>query len=324
MAQRDLPDGPPTTASTPSEPTGAVPARGNRIRRALGRQARFVARVRSTLPPRTGPLRAVPDIGRGSAPAHDGRADESGRPLLRVMTLNLAHGRSTGFHQALKLRRTIRRNLGAVADVLRRERPDVVAFQEADGPSFWSGGFDHVEFVAEAAGLGWRVRGRHVVAPRMQYGTALAALPLAEPLSVTFAPSPPTFSKGFVVSTVTHPRAPDRPIDIVSVHLDFARAAIRRRQIETLVDELRGRDRLRVVVGDFNTSWGAREQVLRRLAEALGMRCHDPDAPLVTFPFHKARLDWIFASRDLDIIEHRVLPDIVSDHRGVVAGLRLP
>ncbi len=284
-----------------------------------------MARVRRSLPPRNGPQRAIPDVARCAVSAQRPSADEHGRPLLRVMTLNLAHGRSTGFHQALKLKRTIRRNLNAVADVLRRERPDVVAFQEADGPSFWSGGFDHVEFVAEAAGLEWRLRGQHVVAPRMQYGTAIAArLPLEEPLSVTFAPSPPTFSKGFVVSTVTHPTAPDCPIDIVSVHLDFARAAIRRRQIETLVEELRGRDRLRVVVGDFNTSWGAREKTLRRLADALGLRCHEPEAPLVTFPFHKARLDWIFASRALDIVEHRVLPDVVSDHRGVLAGLRLP
>lgn len=327
MRDRDPTDDPRADAGDAADeaPPAEPPARANPIRRALGRQARFVRRVRSTLPPRSGPLRAVPDIRRGDGSADGGRCDPDGRALLKVMTLNLAHGRSTGFHQALKLKRTIRRNLGAVAEVLRRERPDVVAFQEADGPSFWSGGFDHVDFIADASDLRWRMRGRHVVAPRMQYGTALATrLPLDAPLSVSFAPSPPTFTKGFVVATVTHPEAPDCPIDVVSVHLDFARAAIRRRQVETLIDELRARDRLRVVVGDFNTTWGAREGALRRLAEALGLRCHDPEAPLITFPFHKSRLDWIFVSRALEITEHRVLPDVISDHRGVLAGLRLP
>lgn len=318
-------DAAPTDSASSDPSPDSPPARRSRIRRVIARRPRVVARIRRTLPPRSDPLRAVPDVDRTSAPESGGRADADGRAVLRVVTLNLAHGRSTGFHQALKRTSTIRRNLDAVAELLRRERPDVVAFQEADGPSFWSGGFDHVEFIAESSGFGWRVRGRHMVAPRIEYGTALAArLPLSDPLSVTFVPSPPTFNKGFVLSTVTHPTAPDCPIDVVSVHLDFARAAIRRRQIETLIDELRGRDRLRIVVGDFNTSWDAREQGLRRLADALGLRAHDPEAPLVTFPFHKRRLDWIFASRGLDIVEHRVLPDVVSDHRGVLAGVRLP
>lgn len=326
----DLGPAPPgARAAPPDAPTdGALARRTGRVRRALSNQAALIARVRRRLPPRREPLRAVPDVGSGPAaplPPEALHTDGDGRPLLRVLTLNLAHGRRDGFHQAFQRRDTIRRNLSAVAEMLRREAPDVVAFQEADGPSAWSGGFDHVAFVAEASGLPWRIRGTHVAGPRIDYGTAIATrLPVCDPLSITFAPSPPTFTKGFVIATVTHPAAPDCPVDIVSVHLDFSRAAIRRRQVETLIEELRGRDRLRIVVGDFNTGWNARERVLRRLADALGLRAHDPDAPLVTFPFHNARLDWIFASKALDIVEHAVLPDVVSDHRGVLAGLRLP
>jgi endonuclease/exonuclease/phosphatase family metal-dependent hydrolase len=284
-------------------------------------------RVRRLVPTRRGDASDVPTVGHTGNPSLDPatRLDAEGRAVLDVLTLNLAHGRSTGFHQAFQRPATIRKNLDAIAALLRRERPDIAAFQEADGPSIWSGRFDHVDYVATAAGFSHHLRGTHMAAPRTRYGTAIAArLPLADPLSVTFAPSPPTFSKGFVVSTVLHPHLPAVPIDIVSVHLDFARPVVRRRQIETLIETLRGRDRMMVVLGDFNTRWDAREHTLRRMAAALDLEAHAPDEPLVTFPFHGTRLDWIFASRPITFVTHRVLPDSVSDHLAVFARIRLP
>ena len=72
---------------------------------------------------------------------------------LRLMSLNIAHARRKAQHQSLLKDTTIRRNLELIAGVLERERPDVVALQEADGPSFWSGGFDHVTALAEPGGF---------------------------------------------------------------------------------------------------------------------------------------------------------------------------
>ena len=63
---------------------------------------------------------------------------------LRVVTLNLGHGRGTASHQALLKRMRIQSNLDGIASVLRQEGPDIVGLQEADAPSWWSGGFDHV------------------------------------------------------------------------------------------------------------------------------------------------------------------------------------
>ena len=109
-----------------------------------------------------GPTRAIPDI--------QGHADVQVVPdTLTVMTLNLAHGRSTGFHQLLTSNRRLRDNLEAVAAVMNREGPDVVAVQEADGPSVWSGRFDHVEYVADAAGYPVHLRGDHVLGPRRRW-----------------------------------------------------------------------------------------------------------------------------------------------------------
>lgn len=240
---------------------------------------------------------------------------------LVVMTLNLAHGRSNGFHQVLQSARTIRRNLTRVGEVIDRERPHVVALQEADGPSLWSGHFDHVRFVAQQAGYRHWLRGEHVVGPRTRYGTGLVArIPTRDPFSVTFQPSPPTLTKGFVVTTVTLPGRPGVQIDVVSLHLDFARSAVRQRQIEALIATLGGHPRPRVIMGDFNTDW--RGPTLRQLCERLDLRAWQPEAPGAgTFPFNDKRLDWILASPTLRIAERRVLPDVLSDHRAVLARL---
>jgi hypothetical protein len=56
---------------------------------------------------------------------------------LRLLTLNVAHGRKLATHQALLSPATVRKNLEEIASVLRESRADVVALQEADGPSAW-------------------------------------------------------------------------------------------------------------------------------------------------------------------------------------------
>jgi len=66
--------------------------------------------------------------------------------------------------------------------------------------------------------------GTHVNGVKISYGTALlSSRPLAETLSITFDPTPPTFSKGFLVSTIDWPGAPGMQADIVSAHLHFSR-----------------------------------------------------------------------------------------------------
>lgn len=235
---------------------------------------------------------------------------------LRVMTINLAHGRANGFHQALRRTRTIKKNLDAVAFVIRRERPDVVAVQEADGPCVWSGRFNHVAYVAEKAELATHLRGEHVSGLQLSYGTGLMGrVPFTDPLSRTFAPSPPTFSKGFVVATVAHPRVPGG-IDVVSVHLDFARTAVRERQIDTLVKAIEARGRPTVIMGDLNTEY-APDGPIGRLAKALDLTVHAPGEGEITFKFTGKRLDWVLIPKGWRFIEHRVLPDVISDHQPV-------
>jgi len=243
---------------------------------------------------------------------------------LRVMTLNLAHGRKDGANQILQSTRRIRSNLNEIAPVLVKAGPDVVALQEADGPSIWSGAFSHVQHVAEKAEFRYCVRGEHVKGMKLSYGTALLSmLPLRAPVSRTFAPSPPTFSKGFVLATVAWPGEQGRQAHVVSVHLDYSRKSVRRSQARELLEYLAPREQPAIIMGDFNCDWLTTDSALRLLADGLGLKAHEPDAPApATFPFSGKRLDWILISPDLEFVRHEVLPDVVSDHLPVLAEIR--
>ncbi len=247
------------------------------------------------------------------------------RSVLSVMTLNVAHGRGNGRHQALQKGETIKANLDAIAEVLLREEPDLVALQEADGPSVWSGKFNHVEHLAEAGRLTYFLRAEHVKGLKLSYGTALLSrIPLTDTASVTFAPSPPTLSKGFVMGVFPWPGSPDVEIAAVSVHLDFARRKVRRSQVEEMVAVLSKQQRPLIIMGDFNCEWSGKDRTLRTLAEQLGVRPYEPTAPdMITFAKSNKRLDWILISPELEFVSHDTLDDALSDHRVVVAKLEL-
>lgn len=244
---------------------------------------------------------------------------------LRILTWNVAHGRGTAFHQALLRPATIRANLTAIGGVLQREQADVVALQEVDGPSRWSGEFDQSQLLAEAAGFSHRVRGAHgrSVGPiALDYGTALLAQHrLDAPRSVRFEESWRD-NKGFVVASIELPGT-GRSVDVVSLHLDFLDPMVRQRQVERMIDELRDRGRPLIVVGDFNCGLRGRS-ALRTLTRALALR-PAPDQDQATFPAPdpRRRLDWVLVSPELEIVASRTLPDVLSDHRAVVADIAL-
>lgn len=252
--------------------------------------------------------------------------------MLRVMTWNVAHGRAEAFHQALVGREVLEDNLAQIARVIERESPHVTALQEADGPSAWSGGFDHVAVLAELAGAPHQVRGDHnpfgLAGRALDAGTALVSrLPLGDATSEPFGLSP-WDTKGYVVATVPVPGS-GRTVDVVSVHLDPVDPVTRRNQVESLVGFLRGRSlsgRPLVVMGDLNCEDG--ERALQLLETELDLTAYRvPEVPgtsLATFPASAPlrRIDWILTSSDLEIVEHRVLPDRLSDHLAVVADIR--
>lgn len=270
----------------------------------------------------------------GDGPDHPGlicstRVPDKDTSSVRLFSLNVAHGRRTATHQALLRESTTRRNVEEIAKVLKNVGPDLVALQEADGPSPWSGNFDHVATLAEHAELADHYRGEHnhmgIDPFRVSSGTAiLSTWELANAESRRFGTNWRD-TKGFVVATVTVPEWNDAEIDVVSVHLDFLRPSLRKTQILDMVNALIHRRRPLVILGDLNCCWQQEKASLRLFNDMLGLRPYRPEDATPTFPVRRPRrrLDWILVSRDLDFHDYHTLKTPLSDHLGIVADLRM-
>lgn len=246
-------------------------------------------------------------------------------PLLRVLTLNAAHGRSDGPNQLLLGKDSFKANLEQIGDLLLTTQADIVALQEADGPSWWSGGFDHAHSLAQQADYPFQFRADHATSWLYRYGTAvLSRLPVAASRSHRFPASPPTPRKGFVISEVALPTANEggQPvgIDVFSVHFDYLSRRAQARQLAELLDVLEDRRNPVIVLGDFNSNWQREDSPVRRLAHRTGLKAWQPDA--VHLDTHEGeRIDWILISDHFEFHSYRVLTDVVSDHLPVLAEI---
>ena len=242
---------------------------------------------------------------------------------LKVATFNLAHGRGVSFHQTLVAGEEFHQNIANMAELLRREKPDIVALQEADAKSSWSGNFDHVGTLSIEGELPHFYSGEHAHSEffNLQYGTALISrMPLSHKSSESFDKS---FwdTKGFVVATAQIPSF-DMEVDIVSVHLDFMSEETRHEQIMDMVRALKDRGRPLVIMGDLNCDWEEMgKSCVALLQKKLDVHPFNPSAQAPTYPSDepKHRIDWILISSELRFKSYQTLPDQLSDHLGVIA-----
>lgn len=245
---------------------------------------------------------------------------------LRILTWNVAHGRGTAFNQIFVREKTFLSNLDAISKVLRKSQADIVALQELDSASLWSGGFDHSDKIAHDAGYDWKAHAEHASSWLFNFGTAvLSRLPIISTSAHRFAPSPPTLRKGFVVSQVVWPHA-DHPsdtstIDVVSVHLDFLQDETRASQITELAERMAESKNPMIILGDFNSEWDAPESSVQALSERLNLTVYKPDSTLLE-THNSQRIDWILLSPEMEFVNYSVLPDVVSDHQAVLAEIR--
>lgn len=247
------------------------------------------------------------------------------RSSVKLITLNAAHSRSMGLHQFLQSSDTAKEHLDDVAAMLERENADIVALQEVDGPSIWSGRFDHVDYIASVADYPQTVRGTHALAPGFDYGTAiLARHALTDPASLGFKRPIAFTKKGFVVSTIRWPGTLDLEVDVVSVHLDPLRHGTRQKQVKEMAAFLQERGRPVIIMGDFNGDWYDENSAIRILGQDLGLQPHGPRCEECRTHRRLHRyVDWILASPEFEFLESEILGDELSDHYAVSATLRL-
>jgi len=240
---------------------------------------------------------------------------------ISVMSINMAHGRSDGRNQLLQSGTKIEQNVVAIGNLVARENPQIVAMQEADAPSWWSGGFSHVEKVGRLGRMTSVVQGKNIDGLGLHYGAAVVTrLQTSSARQVTFDKNYPTFSKGFVVVTCSWPGDPAFQFDVLSLHLDFASAKVRSRQLAVLTELVNKNPRPMILMGDFNTDMSA-DLLPKFMAETGLQTWRADDTSIVTFPILGSRIDWIFASSEFQIVKQSLLDDVLSDHRIVAASL---
>jgi len=249
----------------------------------------------------------------------------AGEPaLLKVMTLNVAHARADGPSQLLQSEDQAKLSLWKIVDVLKREEPHVEALQEIDKNSFWNGRFTHTEFLAARANYPHHFSCAHIDGNNQEFGTALISrLSMEGATSVKFDRPFARPRKGFVVSTTRWPESNNINVDIVSVHFDFLRHKQPIKEAKKLIAVPEDSRNPRIIMGDLNSDYGGDNQLIPLLVDSPGVSTWKPHAEIVTFPKLHKRLDWVLVSNDIEIVSHALLSDTLSDHRAVVAELRL-
>ena len=250
---------------------------------------------------------------------------EPRRSTLRLLSLNMAHGRKDSFSQIFVNEADIRQNLDDIIEFLKRQNADVVTLQEADSPSWWSGDFDHVELLAREAGYTWYTHANHVDNMFGTYGTAvLSRFPITRGYRIDFNPTPPTTRKGFTLAEIKwnpgNTTDDHLTIDVLSVHLDFSRRSKRIEQIEDLKEVLAQRSNPVIVLGDFNSTWADGERQLQSLANSSSLKTHRPDANHL-YTYFEERFDWILIAPEFEFCHYYVASDILSDHRAVISEI---
>ncbi len=255
---------------------------------------------------------------------------------LRILTLNIAHGRGLSTYQGFHGVRGIERNLLRIARLLEREAADIVAMQEVDEDSHWNKHIHLLDFIQAKVGymhshLG--VHNRRGGRLPLAYGNAvLSNFPIEHADHQAFGAAE-LGEKGFLY---TEHSLPDGHLPIVNLHLDYKSRLRRIEQIERLIVFLEQRHAQKggetylspIVCGDFNSRSAKSNDAVAHLFNYLEERCAYQLYPQRgrTFPslLPVHGLDFVFVPPSYKVLKCEILRAYVSDHRPVLIELQMP
>ncbi|WP_457676763.1 endonuclease/exonuclease/phosphatase family protein [Thiolapillus sp.] len=205
-------------------------------------------------------------------------------------------------------------NLNRMASML--SRYDMVSLQEVDAGSLRCGFVDITEYLAHRAGFPyWYRQVNRNIGVIAQHSNGF--LTRFRPSKVTHHKLPGGPGRGAMLFEFGSHR---EALLLCSAHLALGRRA-RAKQLAFLSELLRDRPNI-VLMGDLNAGCDATE--IRRFIEAHDM--NEPACDQATFPSWRPvkKFDHILVSRNLNIIQSRVLDYPLSDHLPVAMELELP
>ena len=266
---------------------------------------------------------------------------------LTVFAYNIAHGRGPIDDNWQEGGDAKRARIARIAKLIAAEKPDVVVLNEVDFNAIWSGGQNQAEAIARSAGFRYRVEQRNldfrIAHGHWKFGNAiLSRYPIVATELIDYPPVAGwedwlAGRKRGVLCTLRLSKT--QQVQIVAVHLETRDVVTRVRSARMLLD-LRKRSRLPMILaGDFNASPPGFPFSERAPAEfsnantmeilSLGRFRRQPaDKPTdadCTYPSKAPDrvIDWILIPDDWRFEKFRVLSSQLSDHRPVVATVRI-
>ena len=248
---------------------------------------------------------------------------------LRLITFNIAHGRGLTPIQGLTSTRKLRLNLRRIAHMLSTLGADLVALQEIDECSVWSGSFDHLDYLRAHAGFphaAFGINNRRSGIMNLSYGNAiLSRFPIADTETVVFG-NRKVGEKGFLFAEI---EVGGRLLPLVNLHQHFSSKRRRLQQLDMLVTWLRAKQRERkgvwavspIVCGDFNTpntKDDATASLLSHLFDYGDYALHPRLSPTFPSPMPRRALDFVFMPPGCRAVKSEVVRSFLSDHRPVM------
>jgi endonuclease/exonuclease/phosphatase family metal-dependent hydrolase len=241
-------------------------------------------------------------------------AARGGERTLRVMSYNIHTG--VGMDKKLDLPR--------IAELIKRERPDLVGLQEVDRGVERTGRVDQIEELARLTGM------QYAFAPNLAYqggwyGVAvLSRFPILSSEHARFQHLREAERRGYLRVEVS---LGGRAVSFVTTHLDYQYDDNRLYETRQLLEAVSRADAPLIVAGDFNEEpdGASYKLMLSRFADA--WPAGGAEGGGLTYPADKPRkrIDYIFHTpRDRTRARRaRVIESLASDHRALVAEIEL-
>lgn len=266
---------------------------------------------------------------------------------IRVLAYNIAHGRglATSNWEGGSEKQQ-RQRLRDIAALLRDADADVVVLNEVDFNCTWSHGINQAAYIAREAGYPYVVEQRNVDVAlpwfSARFGNAILSRRTILRAEVVHLPVYSMMKsiiggrKRGVVATLD--LGDDRTIRVLAVHLEHRDEPTRFVSAGLILDMCDVEVAPLVAAGDFNSTPSGQpssqsttegENAMNRLLDNGQMRtgvAWSDQIAAFSFPSPapQRRLDWVLVNEGLEILDDEILDSQLSDHRPVMATIRVP
>ncbi len=228
---------------------------------------------------------------------------------ITILTFNIRSGNDADGKQALD----------SIIEEVRETGAHIIGLQEVERRMPRSGFVDQAKAIAEALGF-YFYYGSNINVLGVQYGNAfISKYPIVE-IKNHRLPRELMEPRGVIEATVD--------VDGSSLHVFVTHLGLhdreRDKQMETLHGMLSEKEGPMILMGDFNNLPGSMDMAqhnMRLIDSATAMEMEDAYTYAYYSDAPNVRIDRIYTSEDIEIIDHAVRPSKTSDHLRVVTKI---